>query len=108
MKFLIDAQLPPALARWLIAQGRDAAHVADFGMKEASDTLIWEEVSKQSLVLITKDDDFVTLSQLKSGPQIIWVRLGNCTRKDLLQKFEKNLPALEEALQQGDKLVELR
>ena len=108
MKFLVDAQLPPALARWLVAQGLEAAHVADFGMKEASDTLIWEMVLETSFVLITKDDDFVELSQLKPGPQIIWVRLGNCTRKDLLKKFERNLFALEEALKQGDKLVELR
>jgi predicted nuclease of predicted toxin-antitoxin system len=29
MRFLVDAQLPPALANWLAAQGHDAAHVAD-------------------------------------------------------------------------------
>ena len=29
MRFVIDAQLPPALARWLAAQGHEAEHVGD-------------------------------------------------------------------------------
>jgi predicted nuclease of predicted toxin-antitoxin system len=32
MKFLIDAQLPPALCEWLRARGHEADHVADLGM----------------------------------------------------------------------------
>jgi predicted nuclease of predicted toxin-antitoxin system len=108
MKFLVDAQLPPALARWLSASGHDASHVADLGMKTAKDHIIWNEVSEKSVVLITKDDDFIELARIKPGPKIIWVRIGNSTRKHLLEKFEKALPALEAALQQGDVLVELR
>jgi hypothetical protein len=42
MRFLIDAHLPPALARWLSAQGHDAAHVGDLGMQVASDAAIWD------------------------------------------------------------------
>ena len=29
MRLLVDAQPPPALARWLTAQGHDAQHVFD-------------------------------------------------------------------------------
>jgi predicted nuclease of predicted toxin-antitoxin system len=32
MRFLVDAQLPPALARHLVAAGHEAQHVADLGM----------------------------------------------------------------------------
>jgi predicted nuclease of predicted toxin-antitoxin system len=32
MRFLVDAQLPPALARWLAEKGHDARHVADVGL----------------------------------------------------------------------------
>jgi predicted nuclease of predicted toxin-antitoxin system len=35
MRFLIDAQLPPALARWLSSAGHDAEHVADIGLAGA-------------------------------------------------------------------------
>ncbi|MBU2807009.1 DUF5615 family PIN-like protein [Acidithiobacillus ferrooxidans F221] len=37
MQFLVDAQLPPALARWISAQGYSACHVADIGMASARD-----------------------------------------------------------------------
>lgn len=38
MSFLIDNQLPPALARFLQQDlGAEAAHVADLGLERASD-----------------------------------------------------------------------
>jgi predicted nuclease of predicted toxin-antitoxin system len=37
MRFLVDAQLPPALARWLAGKGHEAEHVADRQMEAASD-----------------------------------------------------------------------
>ena len=40
MRFLVDAQLPPALARWLVERGHDATHVHEIGMAEASDLAI--------------------------------------------------------------------
>lgn len=92
MKFLVDAQLPPALARWLAERGDAASHVADLGMRAAKDQLIWNEVSDKAFVLITKDDDFIELARIKPGPKIIWVRVGNSPRKHLLEKFEKAMP----------------
>lgn len=38
-RFLIDAQLPPALARWLVAQGHAAEHVNDAGLDGADDPI---------------------------------------------------------------------
>jgi predicted nuclease of predicted toxin-antitoxin system len=32
MRFLIDAQLPPALVPWLAAKGHQARHVIDCGL----------------------------------------------------------------------------
>ncbi len=50
MRFLIDAQLPPALARWLSGQGHEAEHVADRGMQAASDSAICSTVFSKSRV----------------------------------------------------------
>lgn len=41
MKFLVDAQLPPALARWLIEAGCEAQVVREIGLREADDGVIW-------------------------------------------------------------------
>lgn len=40
MRFLIDEQLPTALARWIVSQGHDAQHVFDVGLGGASDVTI--------------------------------------------------------------------
>ena len=35
MRFLVDAQLPPALADWLVERGYEAKAVRDLGLREA-------------------------------------------------------------------------
>ncbi len=40
MRFVIDAQLPPALARMLAAHGHHAEHVEDIGLRDADDSPI--------------------------------------------------------------------
>jgi hypothetical protein len=40
MRFIVDAQLPPALARWLAEQGHEAEHVFDFGKDGTTDAEI--------------------------------------------------------------------
>jgi len=55
--FLIDAQLPPALASWLIQQGHTAQHVDD-GLRNADDMVIWNHASESGAIVITKDEDF--------------------------------------------------
>jgi predicted nuclease of predicted toxin-antitoxin system len=58
VKFLIDNQLPPALANWLISHGHEALHVLDVGLADAKDEKIREYAAANSLALITKDEDF--------------------------------------------------
>jgi hypothetical protein len=41
MRFLIDAHLPPALARQLSAAGHRAERVADLGLADAENDKIW-------------------------------------------------------------------
>lgn len=53
MRCLIDAQLPPALARWLTAEGHDASHVivwVRYGNVRKAEllrklTAVWPEVA---------------------------------------------------------------
>ena len=108
MRFLVDAQLPPALARWLTAQGHDASHVLDLGVLETADRDIWAEAGRLGATMISKDEDFVHLRTLKpDGPALVWVRVGNTTRRELLASFARLLPQIEQALLAGETLVEL-
>jgi predicted nuclease of predicted toxin-antitoxin system len=93
MRFLVDAQSPPALARWLSANGHEAAHVADLGMKAASDSEIWDHVLVSQSAIITKDEDFAQRMMLaRSVPVVVWLRLPNTRRRFLLAWFETALP----------------
>ena len=58
MRFLVDAQLPPALARWFVAHGHEAEHVGDKGMQTASDNVIWDYALASASAIVTKDEDF--------------------------------------------------
>lgn len=108
MRFLVDAQLPAALARWLETQGHDADHVYDIGLLEAEDKTIWRAAIERCAILISKDEDFVILQSVsKVSPQLIWVRTGNTTRRELLAMFQKFLPTLVAKLAAGEPLIEI-
>ena len=109
MNFLLDNQLPVALAKRLVALGHESRHVLDLGLDKATDTEIWKHAATHSLVLITKDEDFLQRASLPDVPvQIIWVRLGNCRNIVLLGAFESVLTQLVAALQAGNRVVEIR
>ena len=108
MRFLVDAQLPPALARWLAAKGHDARHVADVGLAAAPDKTIWEYAITAGAVLISKDEDFAQRKALEAaGPAVVWIRLPNTRKHELLTWFERMLPMIVHALERGETLIEL-
>jgi len=108
MRFLVDAQLPPAFARWLAAHGHEAGHVGDLGMQAASDTVIWDYALRENVAIITKDEDFAQLKALApAGPVVIWIRVPNTRRSNLLAWFAGVLPAILSALERGETLIEL-
>jgi predicted nuclease of predicted toxin-antitoxin system len=53
MTFLIDAQLPPALAGWLREAGHDAVHVEDLGLRDANDGAIWQHALQTGAAIIS-------------------------------------------------------
>ena len=108
MRFIVDAQLPPALARWLTAQGHEAEHVFDVGFAEASDASVWPRALELAAVVVTKDEDFALRAQMGThGPPIVWVRYGNVRRVELLRSFAAAWPGIVEAINRGESLVEL-
>jgi predicted nuclease of predicted toxin-antitoxin system len=109
VKFLVDNQLPIALARFLAAEGHDAQHVLDLRMDEADDAAVWAYAAAQGRTLVSKDEDFFHLAIRNPGAgTLIWVRLGNCRNQALISTFERSLDQLIAALQQGGRIIELR
>jgi len=110
MRFLVDAQLPPALARWLSAHGCPADHVADLGMEASPDRVIWEWASKEGVVIVTKDEDFAIwrIASSANVPSVVWLRMGNTRRSELLERMEFLLPQVLAGLESGEALIEIR
>ena len=109
MRFVIDAQLPPALARKLSELGHVAEHVIDIGPSDASDRQLWQYALEHEAILVTKDEDFRTMQLSESpAPVVVWIRVGNTRRAELLEWFEPLLPRLAELIAAGNALIELR
>ena len=109
LRFLIDAQLPPDLARRIAELGHDAIHIFDTDMKEAEDWAIWDHAVEHSCVVITKDADFVDLANLRAtGPPVIWVRLGNMSKPQLWARLAPLFPDIVTRIERGARLIEIR
>jgi predicted nuclease of predicted toxin-antitoxin system len=109
MNAIIDAQLPPALAKLLREHGHEAEHVEKLGLRHADDTAIWNYALLHQAVIITKDEDFAyRSSQARTAPVIVWLRVKNASRKALLAWFEPLLPKIEALIEQGERLIEVR
>lgn len=109
MKFLVDAQLPPALARVLESNGHTALHVMDINMHADDDSKLWDYALEEEMVIVTKDEDFAhRISQGGRSPVIVWLRMGNTSRRALLLWFEPLLPRVVELIEHGEILVEVR
>ena len=109
MRFLVDTQLPQALAGWLREQGHEAEHVLEIGLAQGKDTLIWRHAQECGAVIMTKDEDFAEwVIRGRPGPAVVWLRLGNCSNRTLHGWLEPLLPAIVRQLEQGDRLIEAR
>lgn len=108
MRFLVDAQLPPSLAHWLVEQGHVAEHVADHNLEAASDRAIWDFADAVSAVIVTKDEDFAL--RRGGGYERSEGRLdthSDVRRRALLGWFEQVLPDILSALDRGEPLIEV-
>ena len=109
MRFLVDAQLPPAFVDWLVERGYEAKAVRDLGLREASDAAIWSAAKDAGWIVVSKDEDFVEfVLQAESSPRVVWLRIGNCTNPILFTWLEPLWSGVVRLLEAGHRVVEIR
>ena len=109
MRFLVDNQLPAALAMWLREQSHEAEHVLEVQLAQSKDNPLWHHAIKTNAVIVTKDEDFAEwVRRGRPGPAIVWLRLGNSTRRELLTWIQPLWPIVMRRLEDGERLVEVR
>lgn len=86
MKLLFDENLSPKLPGLLETHFPESAHVRECGLLGQPDEDVWKYARTHSFTIITKDSDFRQRSMLYGHPpKIVWLRIGNCTRDQLVQ-----------------------
>ena len=92
----------------LAPHGHDALHTLDLPAKNATKDRVINQISlDDQRVVISKDTDFFYSHLLQGRPwKLLLVRTGNISTRDLRDLLERNLPAIEAALQ-SHTLVEI-
>jgi len=110
LKLWIDAQLPPSLAAsFRDERGADAAHVQDLDLLTAADPVFFAAAGKAGAIVVTKDSDFPKLLQQHGPPpQVLWIRSGNVTNRELRRIVLDVWSEAVALLERGIPLVEIR
>ena len=81
----------------------------DIRLRDADDEDIWSFAHRGGWVVVSKDEDFVELAlQAGPGPQVVWLRIGNCTNAILFAWLAPLLPQILESLHAGNRIIEVR
>lgn len=105
----LDAQLSPAIARWLQSDfGVVAQPIRELGLRNSEDPTIFAAARAVGAVVITKDYDFVQLlERFGAPPQIVWLTCGNTSNARLRKLLQVAWPRVNELLLAGESLVEI-
>jgi predicted nuclease of predicted toxin-antitoxin system len=100
MKFIVDAQLPRRLARFLQGSGYDAIHTLDLPQQNATPDSSINAISiAQERIVITKDADFVdSFLTIQQPYKLLLIATGNIKNSELETLFVNYLPQIIDLL----------
>jgi predicted nuclease of predicted toxin-antitoxin system len=100
MKFIVDAQLPKRLARFLQDAGYDTIHTSDLPQQNATpDSSINTLSIQQERIVITKDYDFVdSFLTIQQPHKLLLITTGNIRNSELETLFANSLDVIIELL----------
>jgi predicted nuclease of predicted toxin-antitoxin system len=104
VKFLLDANLSPALAQPLRQAGHQAIHVVDADLLTAADAMILRHAADQGYAVITADSDFPTMLALHdaSTPSVVHLRhINELSWQEQAELLVSNLPTVLDDLANG-------
>jgi predicted nuclease of predicted toxin-antitoxin system len=96
VKLLFDENLAPDLVARLRDVFPESVHVRDLGLKSSPDPIVWKFAAEQGFIIVSKDADFRQRSFLYGHPpKVIWIRLGNCSTREIASLLRDRLTAIE-------------
>ena len=71
-------------------------HIRD-GLGRADDIEVWKRAKNDGYCIVSKDSDYYHLSVLHGQlPKVIWLRLGNCTTREIFDCLRIYQATIEE------------
>jgi predicted nuclease of predicted toxin-antitoxin system len=96
MKLLFDENLSPKLPSRLSDAFPDSLHVREVGMNATIDPIVWDYAKDNDLMIVSKDSDMHDLSLVFGNPpKVIWLRLGNCSTRQVESLLRRELEAIQ-------------
>ena len=91
MKLLFDENLSPKLVTRCANTFPGCAHVSLVGLEGHLDSEILDYARENEFTIVSKDSDFYHRSVLIGPPpQLVWLRLGNCTSDEIVNLLQRN------------------
>lgn len=108
MRLLFDQNLSPDFVDHLADVDPDSVHVSEVDLDRATDREIWQYARSHELAIVTKDADFSELAVLEaSPPNVVWIRRGNCSTREIAEILRRGHEAVEPLLDSESSVVEL-
>lgn len=94
MRLLFDENLSWRLVEMVKVKFPNCVHISDTTLKQPpSDIAIWKYCAENNLIIVTNDDDFFHLLQVKGfPPKVVLLKIGNAKTQTiadtLMQHYE--------------------
>jgi|SRR5215470_12432068 len=107
MRFLLDMNLPPAVAEWLQSKGHDAVHIREIGLGHLPDREVFARAAEEGRIVVTFDLDFGEIAGLAgaTGATVLLLRLRLAHQDYLRQRLQAAIVEAAEALEAGATVV---
>jgi predicted nuclease of predicted toxin-antitoxin system len=99
LKLLFDQNLSFRLVGAFATEFPESQQVRQIGLETADDSAIWNYARTHVFAIVTKDEDFANRVALHGfPPQVVWLRTGNTSYRDVLAVLKRQTPAIQRFL----------
>jgi predicted nuclease of predicted toxin-antitoxin system len=107
LKFIIDTQLPPKLARFLRDKGYPTIHTSYYSNGHLlGDSVIIDIAIRENRIIITKDSDFLDNFLLNGvPPKVLMLQFGNIKNSELVSLLDIELVQIIDIFSKGGDFI---